>query len=103
VTTTTTTPTIISITRVPRIVDEPDAMQQLTDGLSNALGALRVPEIERAYRSFEAQGPAESDPPGIREWDQQVGDAVIAEVALAVAALLQAAIDKRLPWSSDDR
>lgn len=94
-----TKPTILSIPRIPRIVDDPDAMQQLTDGLGNALSTLRVPEIEKAYEALEVQGPAESEPPGIAAWDKEVTDAAIAEVAPAVAAMLQAAVEKRLPWS----
>lgn len=40
-----------------------------------------------------------TDPPELFAWDRLVDEA-IAEVAPAVAAMLQAAVDKRLPWSS---
>jgi hypothetical protein len=95
--------TVLSVPRIPRIADDADAMEQLTEGLMNTLATLgmRVPELERAYQLHGDKEPA--DPPGTVEWSDQVEEPAVAEIAPAVAALLQAAIEKRLPWTSDDR
>ncbi len=97
----TTATTILSIARIPRLADDAAAMDQLTDGLKNTLATLglSVPEIERA---FELHGAKDypPDPPGIVEWNEEVEDPAVAEIAPAVAALLQDALEKRLPWST---
>jgi hypothetical protein len=98
--------TALSVARVGRIADDEEAMEQIRDGMANAIAALKIPEIEQAYvlqKQYELQRYSEwvgFDPPGVAEWENQLATAAIAEVAPAVAALLQAAVDKRLPWSS---
>jgi hypothetical protein len=83
--TTSTIPTPITVTRVPSILDDQDGMEQLRDGLGNASAFMPV-ELER----LGDHDPAHA------AWERVV-DAAIAEVAPAVAAMLDAAIDKRLP------
>jgi hypothetical protein len=89
--------------RIARIVDDEDAMRQLTDGLKNAMADFGTNSMPEMNEACDLNPGAIVDPPGVGEWEREVVDGAVAEIAPAVAAMLQAAIEKRLPWSSDDR
>lgn len=85
------TATPVRVTDAPRIAADPEAMEQLRDGLANAEGTAENPgladlsQYDRERASFV--------------WEQAVVDEAIAEISPVVAAMLEAAIAKRLPWT----
>ena len=89
---TTATPT--RVVDAPRIAANEEAMYELIAGLGNAEAS-----------SYEGMRPArgdlsdhEADVAG-GDYEREVVDAAIAEIAPAVVAMLEAAIAKRLPWT----
>lgn len=86
------TPERVTINHPPHVTDDPDAMQQLLDGLCNAAASGSLPELDAveadeygAHASFAA-------------WDKLV-DAAVASIAPEVAQMLEDAIADRLPWT----
>lgn len=77
----------IRVTDAPRIAASESAMEQIRDGLANAAAECNISE----YMHVDSQDPA------VFAWEETIDD-VAQEVAPYVAALLDVAIAKRLPW-----
>ena len=86
--------TPIRVLDAPRIAASESAMEQLIDGLGNAEAesytTARIPRWDMDDYTYEKVGTA---------YETEVVEAAIAEIAPAVAAMLEAAIAKRLPWT----
>jgi hypothetical protein len=82
------TATPIRVCEAPRIADNPEAMQQLRDGLANAAAESGISE----HMHLDSEHPA------VYDWERMI-DVAIAEVAPHAAAMLEGAIAKRLPWT----
>jgi len=91
-----TTITPVRIESVSSIAADPLAWQGLLDGLGVALTGATLPGVFDA--AYDAAEGSSRDPEAVTAWTG-VQDEVIAEVAPAVAALLETAIERRLPWS----
>ena len=81
---TTTTP--VTVSRISAVADNESAMEQLRDGMSNAVAELAVGPLEPSDRAMWA-------------FEHEAVDAAIAEVAPDVARLLTEALNRRLPWT----
>ena len=83
------------------VAGNPDALQQLQDGLANAWSTAEDAEVEELYDRLEATLPSDTiaEFPATLAYERDVIDAAITEIAPAVAAMLEQAIAKRLPWT----
>jgi hypothetical protein len=86
------TATPIRVQAIPSLVDNPLAMQELRDGMGNAVAELGIVALVAALRGADNH-------PGVFDFERSVVDAAIAEIAPAVADMLTAAIERRLPWT----
>ena len=87
-----TTGTAIRVSVTPRIAANADAMGQLREGLAEAEATANH------HPHFAALSEDERDHAG-GAWERAVVDEAVAEIAPAVAAMLEQAIAKRLPWT----
>ncbi len=85
---TTATPQRLTVSALPDIAANADAMKQLRDGLGNAAAEAGPVEFK----------PMPTEHPSFWVWDRMV-DAAIAEIAPDVARMLSEAINRRLPWT----
>jgi hypothetical protein len=88
------TTTSIIVRKVSAIAEDADAMEQLRDGLASA-AAGDIPSWTHWYPMNDQDAPVH---PALIAWDKVV-DAAVREVAPEAARLLQAAIERRLPWT----
>ena len=72
-----------------------EAMERLTSGLGEALGAMDADQWSFAYDALTGE---EIEPKAVAAF-QSVQDAVVAEVAPDVARMLAEAMNRRLPWT----
>jgi hypothetical protein len=87
--------TILSPIRVTRAPDID--VEELRDGLSSASSGA-CPELDVLRDEWAAEHADRGDHPALFAWDKVV-DAAIAEITPDVAKMLQAAIERRLPWT----
>jgi hypothetical protein len=80
----------IIVSEIPALSDHPEGMQQLKDGLANAVACLVI----------EPLNELPSDDRALPEWEHAVVATAIEEIAPAVATMLTEAIEHRLPWWS---
>lgn len=80
----------IIVSEIPALSEHPEGMQQLKDGLANAVASLAIEPLSEL--------PAEDR--ALPEWERTVVATAIEEVAPAVATMLTEAIQRRLPWWS---
>jgi hypothetical protein len=78
------------VREVPAISGDEDAMQQLREGLGNAVAFVIPAELEDVIQGKAGWA-----------WDRLLDD-VIAEMAPNVAKQLELAIQRRLPWTYDE-
>ncbi len=81
---TTTTP--VTVSRISAVADNESAMEQLRDGMSNAVAELAVGPLEPSDRAMWA-------------FEREAVDTAILEIGPRVADLLTAAVNRRLPWT----
>ena len=94
----TTTLSPIRIAGIPPIEAVPNAMQQLRDGMANAVAEVGIPELREALRENDRLGEDWIEHPGVMAFEEIV-TAATAEIASEVARILRAAIERRLPWT----
>lgn len=89
------TPERVTVEQFPNIADNPDALQELTDGLRNADAVADDSwRIDRA--GFWTEDGDETE--ALRAWDA-LKNAAAEEIAPDVARMLTEAINRRLPWT----
>jgi hypothetical protein len=90
------TATPVRIERFPQIADNPEALEQLRDGLLNADATADNWKFNGAEAAFWTEDGEETD--ALRAWDD-VKAAATDEILLDVARMLTDAINRRLPWT----
>lgn len=96
----TATATTVRIERFPTIADNPEALEQLDDGLKNAEATAGY-ELALAHAAtFWHDGGEgyEEDTDALRAWGK-LRDEAVAEILPDVARMLTEAINRRLPWT----
>jgi len=82
---------MIRVAAFPDVGADEYAMQQLTDGLSNAAATIDLDGLDGLPRTLTGDHPA------LLAWDRLVNEAVD-DVAPTAARMLTDAIRARLPW-----
>ncbi len=86
----------VTFTTVRDLSAEPEAMEQLRDGLANAWAMADDAESSALY---DAMPSSLGEHPAMLAYESLVVDAAIADIAPTVARMLQDAMAKRLPWT----
>lgn len=82
----------VTVRRYGRLADSHEAIREIVGGLGYADHVIRKAELEAIREDDDAE-------PAYIAWEKEVIDDAAAEIAPQVADMLNAAIERRLPWT----
>jgi hypothetical protein len=92
-----TTRTPVRIESLPPLASEPEAMEDLRDGIVEAIAKLPKPELDAAYDALDSNARDRQEPEAAKAL-APFYEAVAPEVAPRVAQMVDEALARRLPW-----